>query len=513
MTTVSTTLKLPDAIQLNTTHRLLGMTALQCAVLVVLLVSGSLIEVSHLQSLSNATSWFQLQVGNWIIAHRAVPHSGIFSQSSDLPWADPNWGLQLALAAFFRVIGMRAIPVVVMALRLLFALATFILAGGRRGNFWLAIPISLWAQIAVSGSSLPAALCSAVLFSLEVFLILRSRASGQPNLLYGIPFVILLCVNLDWRFVLGVIAFGLFCGASAIEHYLHKRNWHSGSKNMAQLGLVAGLTFIASLLSPNSYHSYVTAWQHLFGASLLMNSLAKASSTFREPQHYLLMALAMCAFLLLGRKHGRDLFQVFLLTASLSLGFALGGEAWIIGVASVAVIGEFFSRENAQVGQTAKFSLSAFRLAVAMAVIVLVMAATRIPSSPEVLLKAMSDRLPVRASDFVRKNRLPGPIYNELEWGGFLAWYLPEYPVAIDHRYELYGETRTGIYYAVTKGLIESSFDPNLSAANTIVLNSSDSIIRNPEMFPNSEEVFRLAFPGFHQVYRDDLAVVMTKQQ
>lgn len=517
MTTVSTTLKLPEAVQLNSVHRLLRMPALQCAVLVVLLASASVIEATHLQSLGNATSWLQLLAGNWIIARRAVPHSGILSLSSNLLWADPNWGLQLLLAALSRLIGMRAIPVLVMVFRLLFALATFILAGGlaggRRGNFWMAILISMCVQIALPNSSLPAILCSAVLFSLELFVLVRSRTSGQAKLLYWIPLLILLWVNLDWRFALGIAVFCVFCATSAIESWLQSRNWHVDSAGKpALLGWVAGLTGIASLASPNSYHSYVTAWQNLFGTSLVMNSLAKASLTFREPQHYVLMALAMCAFLLLGRRRGRDLFQLLLLTASVGLGFALGDEGWIIAVASVAVIGEFVARDDAQAGPPAKISVTAFRLAVGMAVIVLLIAGARISSSPESLLNGMADRLPVRASDFVRKNRLPGPIYNELEWGGFVAWYLPEYPVAIDDRYELYGEERTGTYYAVTKGLVKSSVDATLIGANTIVLNISDGIFRNPEMFPNREEIFRLAFPGFHEVYRDDLAVVLTRQ-
>ena len=510
MTTVPTTTKLPDAVQLNSGHRLLRTLALQCAVLVVVLVSASVIEATQLKSLGNATSWLQLQVGNWIVANRAVPHSGILSRSSDLPWANPNWGLQLWLAGLSRIIGLRAIPVVVMVFRLLFALAIFVLAGGRRGNFWLAILISLWAQIAVSSSSLPAASCSAILFSLELFLLLRSRASCRPKLLYWIPLLILLWVNLDWRFVLGVIVFWLFCGASAIEPLLRR---HLGSREEpAPLGLVAGLTCIASLVSPNSYHSYVTAWQDLFGASLRENSLATAMLTFREPQHYLLMALAMCAFLLLGRRQARDLFQVSLLAAGVSLGFALGSEAWIIAVTSVAVIGEFVSRAQAE--RSVQISVTVFRIALAVAAVALLIAAMRIPSSSESLLKVMAaQKLPVQACDFVRKNHLPGPIFNKIEWGGFLAWYLPEYPVAIDDRYELYGESRTKLYYEVAKGQAKPSSDPTLAAANTILFSPSDSVVWSPDMFPNKEEAFRLSFPGFHEVYRDDLALVLTKQQ
>ncbi|MGA7558512.1 MAG: hypothetical protein WBP73_11205 [Terriglobales bacterium] len=437
-----------------------------------------------------------------------------------MPWADPNWGLQVELAILYRIVGMRALPVAVMVLRILFALTVFVLAGGRR-RFWRAVVISVWAQAAWMGSSslsLANTLCSASLLAAEFFLLLRSRTPGRQKLLYWIPLLICVWANLDWHFVIGLAVFCLFCAANAIEPYLQERNWHFDSPDRAalpgsQLGLTAAVTFIASLVSPSSYHSYVTAWQNLFGNAPLESSLIMKSLTFREPQHYLLMFLAMWAFLLLGRQHARDLFLVVVLAADVSLGFALGTDSWIAVVTSIAVIGEIVWRTNIEAEHAPQLSGTVFRAAVAMAVVILIFAAMRIPSSPESLLNLTSRTLPVRACDAIRKNHLPQPIYNEMAWGGFLVWYLPEYPVAIDDRYELYGETKTRRYYAVTRGQAPPSSDPTLTAANTILVSTGNGIIKGADLFPNSEEVFRNTFPGFHEVYRDELAVVLSKQQ
>jgi hypothetical protein len=513
VTSLSDTANQPKGVR-----RVLQMQALTCAVLAAVLIWPSVMESIRLESLGNANSWLRLQAGNWIITHRAVPHLGIFSQFSDLPWADPNWGLQTAVAALYRLIGMRALPVGVMILHVLFALAVFVLAGGR-GNFWRAIAITVWAQAAwVGSSSLPNALCSASLLAAEFVLLLRSRASGRQNLLFWIPLLICVWANLDWHFVIGLAVFCLFCGASTIEPYFQARHWHFGSPDRPtfpgfQLGLAAGASVIASVLSPSTYHSYVTAWQNLFGASPLDNSLIMKSLSFREPQHYLLMFLAMWAFLLLGRRQARDLFLVSVLVADVSLGFALGAESWVAVVASVAVIGEFLSRTGVEAGRPAGVSRTTFRTAVAMAVVILILSAMRIPSSSESLLNLAAKTLPVRACDAIRKNNLPQPLYNEMTWGGFLAWYLPEYPVAIDDRYELYGETKTKLYYDVTRGQAPPASDPTLTAANTILIRPDNGIIKGADLFPNPEETFRAVFPGFHEVYRDDLAVVLSRQQ
>jgi hypothetical protein len=503
--------------QLKSSGGILQVHALQCAVLAVVLALPSVIESTRLESLAYANSWLQIQAGNWIIAHRAVPHFGIFSQYSDLAWSDSNWGLQVKLAILYRIVGMRALPVAVMVLRLLFAMAVFVLAGGRT-NFWRAIWITVWAQVAWVGSSfLPSTLCSAILFAAEFILLLRSRTPGRQKLLFWTPLLICVWANLDWHFVIGLAVFCLFCAASSIERYLQERNWHFGSPDRlplqaSQLGLAAAVSFIASVISPSSYHSYVTAWENLFGTSPLDNATIMKSLTFRQPQHYLLTFLAMWAFLLLGRRQARDLFLVLVLAAGVSLGFALGNESWIAAVTSVAVIGELLSGTGAEADQPAIGSQTGFGAALAVAVVILIFAAIRISSSSETLLNRTARTLPVRACDAIQKNHLPQPIYNELAWGGFLAWYLPEYPVAIDDRYELYGEAKTKLYYDVTRGLAAPASDPTLTAANTILLSPENGIIKGADLFPDPEEMFRATFPGFHEVYRDDLAVVLTKQ-
>jgi hypothetical protein len=497
----------------------LPMQALACLVLIAILAGPSVSEALRLDSLGYSSSWLQLQVGNWIILHRAVPHLGIFSRSQDLSWADPNWGVQVVLAILYRVVGMRALPVSVMILRFLFAIATFVLANARRGNFWLALGITLWAQVGLLGSSFsPIILCSAILFALELILLLGARQFGGQKLLFWIPVLILVWANVDWRFVFGLAILILFCLISAIEPHLQEQNWYFGERKIPALprpllGMVAGAAGLASLVSPSSYHSYGTAWQNLFGASPLENSLVMKSLTFREPQHYLLAFLAMGAILLLGRLRARDLFPVLLLACAICLGFALGTEAWVVAVASVAVIGEFYSRADGDMDEPARTSIIVFGTGVAIAAIVLILAAARIPSSREALLRAMATHFPVPACDFIRDSHLPGPIYNQIEWGGFLAWYLPEYPVAIDDRYELYGETKTARYYRVTRGMVAPSSDSALTSANTILFSTDNGLIRGIEMFANPENMFQRTFPGFRQVYRDDVAVVLTRPQ
>ncbi len=53
----------------------------------------------------------------------------------------------------------------------------------------------------------------------------------------------------------------------------------------------------------------------------------------------------------------------------------------------------------------------------------------------------VSIRNPVAAVEFLKAQRLPGPIYNRYGWGGYLIYQLyPEYRVYIDGRADVYGD-------------------------------------------------------------------------
>ncbi len=105
-------------------------SVLEIVVLVVLFSAAAVWEAIHLQLLTDSSVWLQLRTGNWILDHHSVPSTGLFSRFDALSWADSNWGSQVMLAALYRIIGLRAIPVMQMVFRILVAIVTFVLAGG-----------------------------------------------------------------------------------------------------------------------------------------------------------------------------------------------------------------------------------------------------------------------------------------------------------------------------------------------------------------------------------------------
>ncbi|HNT55276.1 MAG TPA: hypothetical protein PKG95_11225 [Anaerolineaceae bacterium] len=58
---------------------------------------------------------------------------------------------------------------------------------------------------------------------------------------------------------------------------------------------------------------------------------------------------------------------------------------------------------------------------------------------------------PTAAVAWLRENRPAGPMLSEYGWGGYLTWHLPEYPVFVDGRTDLFGDDVIGDWLTVVE--------------------------------------------------------------
>ena len=93
-----------------------------------------------------------------------------------------------------------------------------------------------------------------------------------------------------------------------------------------------------------------------------------------------------------------------------------------------------------------------------------------------------------------------GPLYNSFDWGGFLIFYMPQYPVSIDGRTDLYGDAVDEQYYATQEAEPSYTTDPALNEAGVVILKNK---------FPIAKML--LTDRRFRVIYRDDLAVVLVR--
>lgn len=112
--------------------------------------------------------------------------------------------------------------------------------------------------------------------------------------------------------------------------------------------------------------------------------------------------------------------------------------------------------------------------------------------------RVISSQFPVDALNFLRRYPVKGPLYNTFDWGGFLIFYMPQYPVSIDGRTDLYGNAMNEQYFATLRADPSYRDDSTLNQAGLVILQNK---------FPIAEML--TVDSRFRVIYRDDLATVL----
>jgi len=111
-----------------------------------------------------------------------------------------------------------------------------------------------------------------------------------------------------------------------------------------------------------------------------------------------------------------------------------------------------------------------------------------------------SSQFPTAAVDFIQSENLQGRMFNTYNYGGYLIWTLPEYPVFVDGRADLHQDEIIMTWYRVINGSDEweqvfAEWDIHLVLVE-----------------PGAPLLSQLKESGWRLVYQDDLAVVAVSQ-
>jgi hypothetical protein len=476
--------------------------------LLLLLTAAPVCAAFSITAFFSGDIWWHLRTGLWILQNHGVPRSGLFSQYVDRPWVASSWGFDVLTAGAYKLLGLRAFPVLLMGFKLALAAVAFLLAGGRRDNFWCAVLLSAIAQYVIV-DLLPLPVLSSILFfGVELLLLLQSRRYNDVRPLYWLPVLFFFWANLHGQFLNGLLLLGLYLAAEFAEFLLHTcgaSSFSAPAHSLAKVSAIAGLSAAATLLTPYPFQLFPSAFQTAYGKVLFKDFQEMQALAFRRPQHFVLLLLVMAAFFALGRQRSRDLFKLDVMCIFVMLAFRVQRDVWCVVLPAIAVIGDALAdcQHEAEPRKSSPGWKWEKPLVAVLVLVVFLAAMIRIPNS-KALMNQVSRVFPVKACDFIRANQLSGPLFNTYPWGGFLIWYLPEYPVSIDGRLNLYGDEINERYFKMTGGTQRLETDPSFTSARIILLEQNSGMLKALTTLPALREQFRVA-------YQDDVAAVLVR--
>jgi hypothetical protein len=483
---------------------LLKLRALRLFALTVLIVAvGTECFITKLYVI-DPDVWWHVSVGNWIVQHRSFPQTGIFSRTAgDRPWRAYSWGYEVMLSRAYEWFGFMGMGLFGTALTIAVAVAIFWMLYWLSGRFWIAWALSIVVYSAFLFNIAPRPVfCTAVLFTITLTLLLQAQRSGRVQLLYWLPLVFLFWANFHIQFIYGIATVGMFAGINLLQRAAIWLRAYPGflltpTLPLAQVLAVLACCLLASCVGPYSFHLYQVVFGYATSKIIYTILIEFQALSFKFLNQYVELLLAAGAYFAVGWQKKMDPFKLALLLLASVFAFRTVRDAWFLCIPAAAFIVDFPTAEDKK-EQPIKLPEWA-GVAVASVLLLLVMARNTGFDSRG-LDRAISGEFPVDAVNFIRRNPVGGPLYNTFNWGGFLIFYSPQYPVSIDGRTDLYGDELVTRYYDTEQAKPSYTTDPYLNEAGVVLLQNK---------FPIAQVL--LTDRRFRVIYRDELAVVFVR--
>lgn len=474
--------------------------------------------------------WWHLKIGELIYTQRAIPTTNMFAWTlpADAPFTYGAWLGELLLYALYRWGGLE----LVIFARNVLVLAAFWLAARaaweRCGSWRLVTPaLALAAGMSLNNLIVRPQIWSFPLFGLYLYLLTRySLGRLRAGWLLVLPPLMAFWVNAHGAFILGLVLVSIFAVGEALRTLAggpQTRSW----REVLWLVGVGGLTILATLANPRGVgiaayvadlltdkpsQALVVEWQSptpsgipniLFYISIIVLLLVLAYT--RRPSPYSLLPTPYCLLLISF------------------LWLAWSGMRYVVwyGLVLMPILADGLKALWPRLAVGAKdFSpIPALRsvvnwlMAILLVVPVLMVQpwwVERIPL-PEKYWKLVWQGIPegpligretpVAAVEYLRAHP-GGRLFNEMGYGSYLIWALPEQGVFVDPRVELYPYEQWQDYLRITRWVRYNELLEQYGA---------DRILLDVELQP---ELARLLAddPLWEQEYADERAQVWTRR-
>jgi hypothetical protein len=470
---------------------------------VIILTLGLFIMAAR--SVTDPDVWWHLRTGRLILENRTILHTDPYSFTKfGQPWIDHEWLSQVLIFGLYRWAGWGAL---IAGFATIIAAAYLIVFLRSPGRPYVAGAITVWGAVA----SIP---CWGVrpqmltLLLASILLLILERSVENPRLLWWTPPLMLLWVNLHAGYAAGLAFLALFLIGDALDAACD-RAAEPFTPRLRRLVMVIAACVAVVPLNPYGSRLYRYPFETLHSRTMLTYISEWHSPDFHQAR-YLPFLLMMLATLLLPVLSQRRLRVRDLLLLSVTTYAALRSARHIPIYVLVAVplLSRIIQAELEETGRSKWFAglgpLTRTKVVINGLLMAgfLVFTGWRLRHVIRQQPANEAREFPAAAVSFLVRTRLPGPLLNHYNWGGYFIWKLyPAYPVFIDGRADLYGDTFMDEFFS-TYSLGGRSWRGPLEkwGIQTVVLP------------PDAPLVAALkTMPGWKQVFADSQATILTK--
>jgi len=414
---------------------------------------------------SDADPCWHWQQGNWMLQHRAVLHTEVFSHTRPgVPLVDLEWLSEVVMALVGGVFGWSGIALLAAAIcatcvwllhrqllaegnELLLSTVLTLLAAGVCATHWLARP-HMATHLLV------------LVFAWQLRWFDRGRTTTR-KLLVLLPLLMALWANLHGAFVFGYALVGIYFAGAVASWVCATAEQRPALRHRAVvLGVLVVACVLASLLNPNGWRLPVQVIRYMHSPLLMDFAQEFLPLSFHDQSMLPFMVEAALTLLMLWIVRPRlSITDALLLIVWLGLSLRMARNAPLFALIATPILAEHWnaylrtaspSRFIRRYRSISANLISINQLAGARALPALVMVATilvlakpqLVGGQPLLRTELPADRFPDGAVEFLRQSPevVRGKMFNDYMWGGYFILVMPEQKVFIHPNIGVYGE-------------------------------------------------------------------------
>jgi hypothetical protein len=462
----------------------------------------------------DSDTWWHLRAGQWIIENRAVPQVDPFSYTRvGQAWHYPGWLVEVPMTWLYRLLGPGGLNLwtaLMVTLAFVFIWKTLsggvflrafvlVLAAATSGVYWAARPY----------------LVTFLLAAVYLWLLEGDRwqrTSRSLNRLWALPLLMVVWANSHGGFAIGFLLWGVYWFAEVVM-WLLPVLFRSASINagrqarLVRLSLVGVLMVAAVAINPSGVAMLAYPFKTVSIGALQDYILEWQSPDFHSRQAQPFIWLLLLTFGSVGVSRRRLALTDFLLVAGFTYMallawrnvalFALVAPPVLTRHAApfIAVLSRRFHLHVAtHIAPTRR--QKRLNSLILLVLILAVVVKAGLDFQPSANQQSFRQNMPVDAVAYIKEKAPPGRLFNSYNWGGYLLWELPQYPVFIDGRTDLYNDKVIQQWLQVVRA------DPGWQ--HTL----DQWGVRLLLLEPGMPVVSRLPQAGWQLLYQDQQAVV-----
>lgn len=411
----------------------------------------------------DSDTWWHLRAGAWIVEHQAVLRQDLFSltRMGD-PWIYPGWLAQALLYAAFSALGYAG-------LNLLTAL--LVTAGLISLWFCMRSPLLLRSAVLLLAAAASAVYWSArpQIFSFALsglFILLLERSRQKRKLLWLLPLLMVLWVNLHGGFMIGLLLLAAHLGGAILAFgggwLLRKASlgelWRQQGGWITALGLAAAGCLAALVVNPHGAQMALYPFKTI-ALGVLQDYIAEWQApdlASKEVQPFLwMLGLALGSMLVQWRKVRASDLLLIIGFGWMSFSAARNIATFALAAAPIldrqlsSIIGPWLEKRRRATDLPPRLTRPINATLVLLALIAAGIKIS-IPLQTAVNEAQVARQQPVGPVATIAALEPPGNLFNSYNWGGYITWALyPAYPSFVDGRTDLFGDELLRTYLDV----------------------------------------------------------------